>query len=269
MQSKPNRALLREVSRSLGANSSLIPVLGELFASLTALGSSPRRLASLLPVSSLVARFSEPGLSSQYRPHVLDLACGKGAVSVELARRHGCRVTCVDGCPAFIVAARALAARHNVAHLCSWHIADIRRWSPMPSRKFDTALMIGLDSLADAVPRLRAFVRPGGFYLIDDAIRDPRHRDSDAFSDVPDSAACTALIESLGDRVLRRVMLPRAVIKSQHHAISIKLASTTRTLAKRHPKLRKPLAEFLANQRDASKVLLGPLRPTLWLIERA
>lgn len=247
-------AALREVARSVGASPALIPFFDELFAPLSALGSSPRRIASLLPLTA--------------KSRVLDLACGKGAVAVEVARRRGCHVTGVDACPAFIESAHALAARLNVAHLCTWHLADIRRWSPRPLPRFDAAMMIGLDSVAQAAPRLRRFVKPGGVYIIDDAVRDSRHTLSPRLQDVPDAAACQASIETLGDLVLRRIMLPRTAVQGQHRSISKALGTTTRRLAKQHPKLRRPLAEFMARHHAALAVLLGPLRPTIWVVAR-
>ncbi len=247
-------AALREVARSVGASPTLIPFFDELFAPLSALGSSPRRIASLLALST--------------KSRVLDLACGKGAVAVEVARRHGCHVTGVDACPAFIESARALAAHHNVAHLCTWHLANIRRWAPRPLPRFDVAMMIGLDSVAEAAPRLRRFVNPRGLYIIDDAVRDSRHSLSTRLKDVPGAAECQAAIEALGDLVLRRIMLPRAAVQGQHRSISAALTATTRRLSKQHRKLRRPLAEFLARHHAALAVLLGPLRPTIWVIRR-
>ena len=73
--------LRHEVAASLDLPPRLTPWMDELFAGLSSLGSSPRRVVSML---------REGGLRSNSR--VLDLACGKGATAVELARAFGCRV---------------------------------------------------------------------------------------------------------------------------------------------------------------------------------
>ncbi|MEW5920035.1 MAG: class I SAM-dependent methyltransferase [Bacillota bacterium] len=45
---------------------------------------------------------------------VLDLACGKGAVSVKLAQAFGCRVHGIDAVKAFIEEANRWAKKYNV-----------------------------------------------------------------------------------------------------------------------------------------------------------
>ena len=57
---------------------------------------------------------------------VLDLGCGKGAVSVLLAKRYGCTCLGIDGMPEFIYDARKKAAEHGVTHLCTFETGDLR-----------------------------------------------------------------------------------------------------------------------------------------------
>src|SRR5690606_4579014 len=99
---------------------------------------------------------------------ILDLACGKGAVAVRAAATIGCRVVGVDGCEPFIDSARALARRRGVSRRCRFELADVRTWRD--PRPFHAAMMIGLFPLGRAARLLRAHVRPGGAYLIDDCI---------------------------------------------------------------------------------------------------
>lgn len=246
---------LHEVARSVGATPDLIPVLGDLFTGLSALGSTPRRLAALLSAAGVTAR-----------SRVLDLACGKGAVAVELAARTGCRVVGVDACPDFLDAARAAARRRGVQARCTWIAADIRRWRP--DGPFDASMMIGLDGLLDAARTLRRFTKPGGLYVVDDAIRDPRHPRARVFADVPDAAEAAAQVEFLGDAVERRLLLPRAAVASRSRAIVTALESAAARAAKSHPRLRSSLAAFVRRHRDAGRDLVGPLRPTIWVVRR-
>jgi SAM-dependent methyltransferase len=270
-----------EVARSVDATPDLIPVLGELFEGLDALGSTPRRLVSLVERTS-VARPFEPGL------RILDLACGKGVVAVEMARRLGARVTGVDGCREFLDSAEMLAARKGVSQsqgpgsenraakddrttegVCRWIEADVRQFASARRSRFDVAMMIGLFPLAEAAPLLRRLTRPGGIYLIDDAVLDPRHRDAGAFADVPDAGACRVMIERLGDSVERRVLLPRAAMASQNRAILTRLESAVSRLSNSRMELRRSLRAFMRRQREASAMLEGPLRPTIWVVRRA
>jgi SAM-dependent methyltransferase len=58
------------------------------------------------------------------RGHALELACGRGAFAVWLARR-GLEVWGLDVSPVAVDLARALAARHGVSARCRFDVADL------------------------------------------------------------------------------------------------------------------------------------------------
>jgi cyclopropane fatty-acyl-phospholipid synthase-like methyltransferase len=58
---------------------------------------------------------------------VLDLGCGKGAVSIKLAATLQCNCYGVDGIPEFIEASKNKAQECNVASLCRFEVGDIRK----------------------------------------------------------------------------------------------------------------------------------------------
>jgi cyclopropane fatty-acyl-phospholipid synthase-like methyltransferase len=57
---------------------------------------------------------------------VLDLGCGKGAVSVKLSQKFGCTCYGIDAIPEFVEFARQKASEFNVNHLCTFETGDIR-----------------------------------------------------------------------------------------------------------------------------------------------
>lgn len=57
---------------------------------------------------------------------VLDLGCGKGAVSVKLSQRLGCTCYGIDAIPEFVEFARQKATELNTNHLCAFETGDIR-----------------------------------------------------------------------------------------------------------------------------------------------
>lgn len=247
-----------EVARSVDATPDLIPVLDGLFAGLPALGSAPRRIASL------VERFAEPGP----RSWVLDLACGKGAVGIEIAARTGCRVVGVDGCEAFVASARDHAAAREVGRRCVWIESDLRDFARSETRRYDVGMMIGLFPLVRAARVLRPLVRPGGLYIVDDVVLDPGDRAAKRFRDVPDREECERAIAMLGDHVEHRVLLPRQAILAQSRGILAKLRRAVMALSGERPDLRRSLREFVARQAKASALLVGPIRPTIWVVRR-
>ena len=58
---------------------------------------------------------------------VLDLGCGKGAVSVRVAKKLGCFCHGIDAIPQFIDFADQKAVEYGVDGLCKFEVADIRQ----------------------------------------------------------------------------------------------------------------------------------------------
>lgn len=58
---------------------------------------------------------------------VLDLGCGKGAVSIKVAKSLGCICHGIDAIPEFIDYAMGKAIEYKVEHLCTFEIGDIRK----------------------------------------------------------------------------------------------------------------------------------------------
>jgi ubiquinone/menaquinone biosynthesis C-methylase UbiE len=228
----------------------LRPWLAPLFAELGPLGSSPRLARSML---------ERAGIGRGDR--VLDLACGKGATSVHLAKHLGVRVVGVDACEEFLDAARARAAATGVSERCTWIRGDVRT-ACRRERDFDATLMLGLFPLRQALALVRKRTRPGGFYLIDDA--------TDSAQDgtlTPQVAR--ALIRARGDELLDEIRQTPSAAKRQNDALYARLARSAKRLGDAHPRLRPALRRFLAEQREANRFLQGALRSTTWLVRRA
>ncbi len=256
MPSRRSGPLLRAVAASLDAPPALIPVLPDLFRGVEALGSMPRRTVRIL---------GSAGIGPRSR--VLDLACGKGAVAVQLARRLGCRVVGVDAFAPFIEAARDAAARRRVGGACTFRVGDAAR--VRSAHAFDAALMIGLFPLERAAALLRRHVRPGGVYLIDDAFLDPewpRRRDLDG---IPTLAEARAFIARSGDRLLKEYIPTPSALRRLNSSLLRRLDRHAREIARGSPRLAPALREFLDRQRHANRLMEGPIRPALWLIRRA
>lgn len=155
--------LEEKLAKSLTAKSTqLIPYLPYLLQDLWELGSSPEDIKCLI---SKHIKVSE-------KTRVLDLACGKGAVSVNLARAFGCKVKGIDIIPEFISYAGKKAEEYSVDKLCEFKVEDINQ-SVKNERGYDIVILgaVGdvLGNPADTVSKLKSTVRQGGYIFIDDA----------------------------------------------------------------------------------------------------
>lgn len=239
----------REVAASVGASARLLPHLPELLADLSALGSSPRLVVAMLKRAGV-----------KPRARVLDLACGKGAVGIAVARGLSARVVGVDGFGPFLVAAREAALRAGVAGRCEWVEGDVRRYRSRGG--FDVAMMLGLFGVEEAVPILRRHTRAGGMYVVDDA----------TFEEGADAGLSRAeareVIEVGGDRIIEVSRQTPSAARRQNAALFSRLRERSRRLAREKPALAKDLKQFLDGQRRANRMLAGELRSTVWVVRR-
>lgn len=145
-----------------GETTELIPHLPYLLQDLWELGSDPKEIIGLI----------RKNIQKVEDLKILDLACGKGAVSVKLAKELGCHVNGIDIIPEFISYARQKAFEFGVPDLCSFRAEDINI-SAARERGYDIVIMGAegevLGSQEEAIQKLKNTIKSGGFIIIDDA----------------------------------------------------------------------------------------------------
>lgn len=247
---------LRHIAASLGVPPRLAPFLPELFRGFTSLGSRPQRLVTAL---------ARAGIGPRSR--VLDLACGKGALAVALVARTGCHVIGVDAFAPFIDEASALSRRRAVARRCTFIVGDVRRPPLAPDALFDGAVMVGLFGAGRAASLLRRWTRPGGVYLLDDAVRAPGVRAA-AFRAVPALEESRRVIERRGDTIVREIALARSFTPAHKRRTRRALVANAHRVAVAHPRLSPLVDEFLSQQHAAEQALARSLCPLAWVVRR-
>lgn len=265
----PTAAQRSQVARSMGADLSLFPVLSRLFHQIPALGCRPFATARALSTLSL-----------KPTSFVIDVACGKGAVSLRLAQRTGCQVFGFDACAAFINQARERALALALNGQCHFEVQMYQQLKLRP--KYDVAVMIGLLPAQLAAPLIRQLVPPGGFYVVDDCIRihaETRHirnkkhqRTHAALWEQVKGAATRDTIESAlqaqGDSIVRYCPESTRDASRRLKALEIQLASNIRAIVRSDPKYKSTLKNYMEYQKQARLLLSGPLRSTFWIVKR-
>ena len=103
---------------------------------------------------------------------VLDLACGKGAVSVKLAERMGFHVKGIDIIREFIEFAQEKSEEYNVSDLCEFLTGDINE-AVAAEKNYDIVIFGAagnvLGNPEETMRKLSRTVKNGGFLLIDEA----------------------------------------------------------------------------------------------------
>ncbi|HQA58169.1 MAG TPA: class I SAM-dependent methyltransferase [Acetivibrio sp.] len=152
-----------KLAKSLTAETTeLIPYLPYLLQDLWELGSSPM---DIIEMTSKNIKVTE-------KTKVLDLACGKGAVSVNLAKALGCSVKGIDLIPEFIEYADLKAKEYGVFDLCRFEVGDINE-AVKEEKDYDIVILgaVGdvLGNPKETVEKLTGTVKKGGYIFIDDA----------------------------------------------------------------------------------------------------
>ncbi len=103
---------------------------------------------------------------------VLDLACGKGAVSVKLAVSMGIHIKGIDIISEFIEFAQEKSEEYNVSHLCKFITGDINE-AVTAEKDYDIVIFgaVGnvLGNPEETMAKLSKTVKNRGFLLIDEA----------------------------------------------------------------------------------------------------
>ena len=139
----------------------LLPLLPYLLQDFWELGSDPEVMCSLIQ--------KHVDLSQEIS--VLDLACGKGAVSVKIAQRLDIKVKGIDILPEFLEYAVQKAAEYNVADLCEFVNGEINE-AVNNEKNYDIVVFaasgIVLGNPAEMLRKLKSVIKPGGYILIDE-----------------------------------------------------------------------------------------------------
>jgi ubiquinone/menaquinone biosynthesis C-methylase UbiE len=151
-----------KLAKSLTAESTeLIPYLPYLLQDLWELGSSPKDIIDLIGKHVQVTQETK----------VLDLACGKGAVSVQVAKAFGCMVRGIDIIPAFIEFAKQKACDYGVEHLCEFLTGDINEAVTVET-DYDIVILGAVGDVlgppAQTIQVLKRTVKTSGHIIIDD-----------------------------------------------------------------------------------------------------
>ncbi len=150
-----------KLAGSLTAGSvELLPYLPYLLQDLWELGSDP---------AAVVRAAKEIGAGAGWK--ALDLGCGKGAVSIRLAKETGCHAKGIDLMAEFIEYAKEKAEELGVGHLCEFTAGDINE-AAQAETGYDLTVLGAVGNVMgdpeQTLGKLKATVKPGGYIIVDD-----------------------------------------------------------------------------------------------------
>ena len=240
-----------------GANPELFPFLPYLLQDLTEIGTDP----------VLVEKMIRTHIGSKPLK-VLDLGCGKGAVSVHLARELNCHVTGIDGLQPFIDSAIELAATNKVTHLCSFRQGDIREEISTCSG-FDVIVLGAIGPvfgfIGDTLQAVTPALNPGGYVIIDDGFKED--------GALPEYDRVVSRSEFYGQiaetvfTVVEELILPSGELTNSNLEIQDKIVMRAEELISRYPGKEKIFRAYIQEQEKEIDLMDGKLVVGIWLLQ--
>jgi ubiquinone/menaquinone biosynthesis C-methylase UbiE len=252
----------QSVADLLEVDEKLLPYMPYLLQDLWALGSSVDQILDLFSTLPL-----SPGTAK-----VLDLGCGKGAVSVQLASKFGFEVVGVDAMPEFLKDAHKNASEYQVSDLCTFIEQDIQTYVT-DKHNFDAVILASLGGILgsnkDTLKKLRTQVRPGGYIVIDDGYL--KKRDVLSRKGYGHYRNYEKTVEELtvcNDRLLSEIPTTEVSIRINDEYLKV-IENRSIELIDQYPELEQDLSNYLDVQREECDVLNSELEGMIWVLKKA
>ncbi len=251
----------RELAEAFDATPELLPFIPDLLADLWALGGSVEVIVDLLDPLGLPAETTR----------ILDLGCGKGAVTPTLAKELGFQALGIDLFEPFVKEARERAEEMGISSLCKFVCDDIRN-ALLEARDYDVVIyasVLVLGRLDECVAKLRQCVHSGGYMLIDNAfLTDPGKVESPWFENCATHEETLSRMTAHGDTLLREVIIPTEDVKALNCKYTELIRRRAEKLAKLHPEAADSLYGYVEKQERESEIMETTVTSAVWLLQR-
>ncbi|MBN2709769.1 MAG: methyltransferase domain-containing protein [Calditrichaceae bacterium] len=252
--------LQKNITLSLdGEQTELFNYFPYLMQDLWEIGSSPEQIIKLM---------CEHGLDKP-TIRILDLGCGKGSISVRIAKEFGCRVHGIDGMEAFIDEARQWAVKYQVDHLCRFEAGDIRE-AVKKLHNYDIAILgsIGpvLGNVRETLEKTGACLKPDGYIILDDGYFPDGYAANE--EDIPPRSVYFSQINQAGFETVAEYIPDDDDMKSSDAFIYHHIEKRAQELIREYPQYELLFENYLKSQREENERLENEIICSLLLLKK-
>ncbi len=244
-------------------NTDIIPFLPELLQDLWELGSDCNEIIALI----------QNKVDNHEIKNVIDLGCGKGAVSVKLAKELKIKVKGIDIIPEFIKIANLKAMEYHVDDLCSFEICDINQ-AIKYEKDYDCLIWgaVGkiLGSYKETLAKISATVRPGGYLIIDDCFVN-NASDNKLLRygyEYPTLGEWEKLISEVGLSIVEQRINDEKDLKADYDEDFKHISMRAQELSNRYKEKELLFNKYIENQRNEYHDLQFNAVGVLWLLKK-
>lgn len=234
------------VSAMDGSDNELFEYLPYILQDMWEIGANPDVITELIR-----GKFDNP---TQLK--VLDLGCGKGAVSIKVSKTLGCFCHGIDAITQFIEYAKEKAVEYKVEDLCKFEIGDIRERVKSLSG-YDVIILgaIGpvLGDYLNTLTNLKPCLNEGGVIITDDAYIE----DESSFSHplLFKKSVVLKQIKDAGFTIVKKVDVMTDDIQEADEFIFNNLKMRCLELIERYPAKERLFRDYIRNQEEETYVL--------------
>ncbi len=242
-----------------GSDKELFPFLPYILQDLWEIGADPDAIISLI--------------SKQFKKYddlkVLDLGCGKGAVSVKVSQKLGCTCYGIDAIPEFIEFAKAKADELKVKHLCTFETGDIRDKIKQLT-DYDIIILGAIGPVFGdyykTLTTLSKCINKNGIFIIDDGYID----DNSNYNHPLMLKKNTILqqIEKAGMELVDNDIMDRQDIKDSDDYIFTNLKKRSYELIEKYPDKQNLFLDYIKQQEIENDVLENKVIGTTIVIKK-
>jgi cyclopropane fatty-acyl-phospholipid synthase-like methyltransferase len=197
--------------------------------------------------------------------NVLDLGCGKGAVSVKLAKSVGCKVRGIDAVKDFIDYAKNKAKEYGVADICQFEVGDIRECT---GDGYDLVILAAcgevLGDLDTTINKLKKMARSGGYIIIDDAFCEG-HKKAGGY--LTHGEAIDIFTKNQVE-LIEEDIIAGEMLKEVNNSNNQNIARRAMELKQKYPDKSKIFDDYVKKQLDECEFLENEVKCVTWLLRK-
>ncbi len=251
--------LKKSIVESLdGADIAILPYIPYIFQDLFELGSDPVVMVSLIKKNIRGKNLK-----------ILDLGCGKGAVSISIAKELGCQVRGIDAMPQFVESAKRHAARMEVDKFCEFSVGDIR--IELNNLKgFDVIILgaVGMifENLKNFLIYSKRALKSTGYVILDDAYMEDDSRIS--YDRCLKKSSFFGQIASAGFCIVQEVTTYKISMLNENSFMLTAIKVRINELIELFPLCKELFLDYLRSQEYETGILSSDLVCATWLLKR-
>ncbi len=240
-----------------GKDLALFPYLPYILQDLWEIGADPVTMVTLIKENISIKNLK-----------VLDIGCGKGAVSINIAKELKCKSRGIDAIPEFIESAKTYAEKYDVRDLCEFEVGDIRV-IVKGLNGFDIVILgaIGpiLGNLHETLIILKQVLNEHGYVLLDDAYIEDKSQVK--YNRCLQKTDFYNQIKSAGFEIIQEIIFDKNSAKVTDNSDYNLIEKRVNELIKWYPHKKELFKGYLKSQEFEINLLENELVTGTWLLK--